>query len=434
MYPICEYRQTPPPGSVTGLLRAKTRRIAICLAVAFAIVVAAARPRAQIPSPIVILISFDGWRWDYIDRATVPNLKALAARGVRAKELIPSFPSLTFPNHYTLVTGLYPGHHGIVSNTMESPALGRFSMSLPAVRDAVWWGGEPIWVTAVRQGRRAMDMFWPGSEAPIGGVTPTRWWPFDGKVPNGERVTRVLDWLALPEGERPALLTLYFQEVDHIGHVNGPDSAEVLEAAAHLDEALGQLVAGIKRLGLEDRTNLIVVSDHGMTRHTDDMMIFLDDAIDPKTVDVIDTGELLQLAPRAGTSRTTGDLYRAVRGRLPHLTIYRRDQIPTRYHYRDHPHVAPVIGVPDEGWIVTTREQEARRKPDADARRGTHGYDPALRSMHALFVAAGPEVREGVLAEPFENIHIYDFLCAILKLTPAKNDGNPDVTRAFLKR
>jgi predicted AlkP superfamily pyrophosphatase or phosphodiesterase len=395
-----------------------------------------AGPSAQRPQafdPIVILVSFDGWRWDYIDRAPVPNLTALAARGVRAKELIPSFPALTFPNHYTIVTGLYPGHHGIVSNTMWTPTLGRFSMSSPVVRDAVWWGGEPIWVTAIRQNRRAMSMFWPGSEAPIKGTLPNRWWPFDGSVPNAERVTRVLDWLALPEGERPSLVTLYFQEVDHVGHVDGPDSREILEAAAHLDAALGQLMAGVTRLGLDGRTNVVVVSDHGMTRRSDDQMIFLDSAIDPKTANVITTGEFMQIAPLASGGATVDSLYRALRGKLPHVTIYKREEIPARFHYRDHPHIAPIVGVLDEGWQIATREQEARRRPDAEARGGAHGYDPALRSMHGLFVAGGPSVREGLLVEPFENIHIYDFLCAILKITPAKNDGDPKATQRFLR-
>src|SRR6266540_2704722 len=199
----------------------RTRRIAVLLAVAIAMVFAAAGPRAQARDPIVILVSLDGWRWDYIDRAQVPNLKALAARGVRAKALVPSFPSLTFPNHYTVVTGLYPGHHGIVQNTMfDPPTQKKFSLQSPEVRNAMWWGGEPIWVTAMRQGRRAFDMYWPGSEAPIGGVHPDRYWPFDDTVPNDERVDRVLTWLALPERERPSFVTLYFSETDHAGHTD----------------------------------------------------------------------------------------------------------------------------------------------------------------------------------------------------------------------
>ena len=413
-----------------------TRRLALLIA-PLAVIATFAGPHAQTSDPLVVLVSFDGWRWDYADRANVPNLRALAARGVRAKELIPSFPSLTFPNHYTIVTGLYPGHHGIVSNTIGTPTMPqRFSMSSSSVRNAAWWGGEPVWVTAIRQKRGAMAMFWPGSEAPIGGISPTRWWPFDGNVTNGERVSRVLEWLSLPEGERPAFVSLYFQEVDHVGHVSGPDSPEVLEAAGHLDEALGQLVTGVERLGLADRTNIVVVSDHGMARHADDQMIVLDAAIDPATLDVISTGELVQLAPSQGRERDVSSIdaiLRAVRGKLSHVTFYKRDEIPARYHYRDHPHIAPIIGVADEGWIVTTREQEAKRKPDAEARRGAHGYDPALRSMHGVFVAAGPAVRVGLVAEPFENIHAYDFLCAILKLTPAPNDGDAGATRGFLR-
>jgi predicted AlkP superfamily pyrophosphatase or phosphodiesterase len=413
-----------------------TRCLAFLIA-ALAVIAALAGPRAQTRNPLLILVSFDGWRWDYTDRAHVPNLRALATRGVRAKALIPSFPSLTFPNHYTIVTGLYPGHHGIVSNTMATPAMPqRFSMSSSAVRDAAWYGGEPVWVTAIRQKRSAMSMFWPGSEAPIRGVSPTRWWPFDGNVPNGERVRRVLEWLSLPEEERPAFVSLYFQEVDHIGHVNGPDSPEVLEAAAQLDEALGQLLTDIERLGLTDRANIVVVSDHGMAPHADEQTVFLDDAIDPATLDVISTGELVQLAPPPGRERDTSSvdaIVRAVRGKLPHVTFYKRDEVPARYHYHDHPHIAPIIGVADEGWTVTTRAHQARRKPEAEALRGAHGYDPALRSMHGLFVAAGPAVRAGLVAEPFENTHVYDFLCAILKLTPAPNDGDAGVTRGFLR-
>jgi predicted AlkP superfamily pyrophosphatase or phosphodiesterase len=413
-----------------------TRR-GFVLAVALAIAAAIAFPRTQAARSIVVLVSFDGWRWDYIDRARVPNLKALAARGVHARELIPSFPSLTFPNHYTIVTGLYPGHHGIVENTMWDTAKRlRFSLSSPEVRNGDWWGGEPIWVTAIRQGRRAFDMFWPGSEAPIEGVRPNRWWPFDGSVPNAERVNRVLDWLALPESDRPSIVTLYFQEVDHVGHVSGPDSAAVLEACAHLDLALGQLLDGVRQLGLQDRTTIVVVSDHGMTAHTDDMTIWLDQAIDPESANVISSDEMLQVAPLPGQENSATEidrLYRAMRGTLPHLTVYRRSEIPERYHYRDHPHIAPIVGVPDLGWTITTRDRESKRKPDADPRRGTHGYDPGFRDMHGLFVAGGPAVREGLVVEPFENIQIYDLLAAILELTPARNDGDPAVTRSFLR-
>ena len=186
-------------------------------------------PRKPVRGPIVVLISFDGWRWDYIDRAEVPHLRALAARGVRADGLIPAFPSKTFPNHYTLVTGLYPERHGIVSNVIVDPGFPeRFTMTSQTAKTARWWGGEPLWNTAMLQGRRAASMFWPGSEAPIGGLRPTYWRPYNEAMPNAARVAQVLEWLALPADRQPAFITLYFSDVDTAGHAHGPDSAEVM--------------------------------------------------------------------------------------------------------------------------------------------------------------------------------------------------------------
>lgn len=406
------------------------RRCLVCLAIALSISAPRAQPAAR-PDPILVLISFDGWRWDYVDRVPSPNLRALASRGVRATALIPSFPSFTFPNHYSIVTGLYPAHHGIVANTIADPAYREpFKMSADTAKDPRWWDGEPIWVTAIRQGRRAGTMFWPGSEVAIGGVRPTYWLPYSKELSSPDRVTQVLDWLALAADQRPAFVSLYFDEVDTAGHDYGPDAPELAAAARHLDEALGQLVAGVHRLGLDDRTTVVAVSDHGMAPASDDHLIFLDDYIDLKQVDVIETGEFLQLAPRTGTVDAA---YRQLFGKDRRLTIYKREQLPARFHYRDNARIAPIIGLLDEGWILTSHEREAARKPDAKPRRGAHGYDPQLRSMHGLFVAAGPAVRAGMVVAPFENIHIYDFLCAVLGLTPAPNDGNPAVTRAFFR-
>lgn len=398
---------------------------------AFIVGIAATPARWNPPSdPIVILVSIDGCRWDYIDREPAPNLKALARRGVRARELVPSFPTVTFPNHYTIVTGLYPAHHGIVANTIDERTFPeRFTMSADTARDARWWGGEPIWVTAVRQGRRSAAMFWPGSEAAIAGVRPTYWVPFDDEMPNAARVERVLSWFALPEAERPSFSTLYFSEVDHAGHDAGPDSSELGAAVAHVDDAVGQLVAGMRRLGLEDRTTFVVVSDHGMAATPESHLIFLDDYVDLEgAVDFVEMGAALQLRPYAGWEDV---VYRQLRGRNPHLAVYKREDTPLRFHYRGNPRVPPIVGVLDEGWTVTTHQREADRKAGARPRRGAHGYDPRLRSMHGVFVATGPHVRRGLVVAPFENVHIYDFLCALLNLTPAPNDGDPAVTRRF---
>lgn len=382
------------------------------------------------PDPIVVLVSFDGWRWDYFDRVNAPNLRALAAKGVRAGGLIPAFPSTTFPNHYTLVTGLYPEHHGIISNSMKEPGFpDRFSMSAATARDARWWGGEPIWVTAIRQGRRASAMFWPGSEAPIRGVRPTHWLPFDDGKPNEARVKQVLDWLALPAGQRPSFITLYFSDVDSAGHDAGPESQAAFDAAARLDEALGQLQAGIAALGLSDRVNLVIVSDHGMTPLDPSRVIVIDDYLDLSTVDVVEWSPVLQVWPRRGSF---DDVFRALDGRHPALKVYRREAVPPHLHYRGNPRIPDVIAIADEGWLVTDRLRLMALRL-AGFRKGGHGFDPSVRSMHGLFVAAGPRIRQGLVVAPFENVHVYEFLCRLLGLSPATNDGDPAVTREFTR-
>jgi predicted AlkP superfamily pyrophosphatase or phosphodiesterase len=387
--------------------------------------------------PILVLVSFDGFRWDYIERFPTPNLHALAARGVRAKEMIPSFPVLTFPNHYTIVTGLYPEHHGIVANVMIDPLIPvRFSMSNDeATGDRRWWGGEPLWVTAIRQGRRSATMFWPGSMADINGVRPNEWRPFDGKVTAAARTAQVLDWLGQPESTRPSFITLYFDDVDHAGHDFGPDSMELRNAVALLDRQLGDLVAGIHARDLDDRATVVVVSDHGMASLSESRVIYLDDYVDVSGLDLLESTGTLALGPRAGSTLDVDAVYRRLRGAHPRLRVYTRETMPARLHYNENPRIAPIIGIPDAGWTVTTHARKQRprddgRKPEV----ATHGFDPADRIMHATMVAAGPDVRRGLVVPPFENVQVYNFLCAILGLTPAANDGDAARVSAWLRR
>ncbi|HEU5039582.1 MAG TPA: ectonucleotide pyrophosphatase/phosphodiesterase, partial [Gemmatimonadales bacterium] len=226
--------------------------------------------------PPVVLVSLDGFRQEYFDRGLTPALAALARDGVRARALVPVFPTTTFPNHYAIVTGLYPGRHGIVGNEFTAPDVGaRFAMrDRGAVRDARFWLGMPVWVAAERHGLRTAPYFWPGSEAPIDGIRPTWWMPYDHATPDTARVRRVLDWLALPEGRRPALVTLYFSLVDHAGHDFGPDAPETDSAIARADHLVALLRAGLDRLGRS--TNLLVVSDHGMTAVSPERVVWLD--------------------------------------------------------------------------------------------------------------------------------------------------------------
>jgi predicted AlkP superfamily pyrophosphatase or phosphodiesterase len=384
--------------------------------------------------PTVILISLDGFRWDYPARYRPANLQRLIARGVRAERLIPSYPSKTFPNHYTIVTGLYPGHHGVVGNTMKDPATGRwFSMSdRTEVQDSLWWGGEPIWVGAQRAGQATAAMFWPGSEAPIKGVRPTFWLPFDDRVPGNSRVDRVLGWLDLPSATRPTFLTLYFSEVDTAGHNSGPDSSAVRTAVARVDGYLGRLVRGLERRNLLDRVNLVVVSDHGMAEVSTGRVVVLDDYISLGDIEIVELNPTLSIIPRPGREEA---VHAALAKAHPRLHVYRRAESPPDWHYRDHPRIPPIVGVVDEGWQVLRRSTLAAdlaRKLVGP--RGAHGYDPkASPAMGGLFVAAGPAFRSNATVPPFENVHIYHALTQVLGVPPAPNDGDATVAQSLLR-
>lgn len=382
---------------------------------------------------ILILVSIDGFRWDYLDRLQPPTLTRLAAQGVRADGLIPQFPSKTFPNHYTIVTGLTLAHHGIISNNIRDKDIpGEFSLSNRSVQsDPRWWGGEPIWNTAERQGRKSAAMFWPGSEVVIGGHRGTYWTPYDDDMPHAERIKRIIDWLKLPESERPSFLTLYFSDVDSAGHSRGPDSEDVKNAVMRVDASLASLVEGVKQIGLNDRVHYVIVSDHGMAQLSPDRMIVLDDYIDVTTAAVTDWAPVLGLTPKDGD---VDRMYAALKDKHPALAIYKSSELPEQYGLRGHPRLPAIIGVAKEGWFITsTREIRRWGEPDRHAPGGTHGYDRDLQSMHGLFIADGPRIKSGMRVKEFENIHIYDFMCAVLGLVPSKNDGDPAVTRDMLR-
>jgi len=380
---------------------------------------------------VVILISIDGFRPEYLGRFETPNLRRLATEGVHAPDgMIPVFPSLTFPSHYSLVTGLYPEHHGILGNTIYDPKWDAwFRYHDPsAVGDERWWGGEPIWVTAQRQGLRSATFFWVGSEAPVCGVRPTYWKEFDSSIPSVERVDQVLRWLDLPEAERPALLTLYFGEVDSKGHRYGPDSPEVADAVRRVDGHLGRLIRGLAERGLQGRVNLVVVSDHGMAATSPERVIVLDELIDLADVRIVNLSPVLMLRPRSGKLKAVRD---ALAGAHPHLALYRKEEVPPRLHFRDHRRITPLVGLADEGWsIVSSRG----RRNSRGVPRGMHGYDNALVSMRALFVAHGPAFRRGVETEPFESVHLYELIATVLGIEPAPNDGNPEALQDVLRR
>jgi predicted AlkP superfamily pyrophosphatase or phosphodiesterase len=377
----------------------------------------------------VILVGIDALGWDFLDKAHTPNLDRLVARGVRAERMIPDFPTKTFPNFYTIATGLYNEHHGIVANNMYDPVFdARFALAdRDAVMDGRWWGGEPIWVTAVKQGLTAAAFFWPGTEADIQGVHPTYWRPYDGGIPNRERVEQVLAWLDLPDVERPSLITLYFSDVDHATHDNDLDSEEVSRAIQSVDAIIGVLMEGLEQRGLTDQVNVVVTSDHGMADTEPHRMVIVDDYIDLSWVTVVDWNPVFTVVPREGMEDA---VYEGL-SQAMHLAVYRKEEIPDRFHYRDHRRIPPIVTVAEEGWSISSRsfyEQRPGRYGGAN-----HGYDNQLLSMGATFIAAGPAFKQGVVVPPFENVHVYELLCRVLGLEPAANDGSLEAVRGMLR-
>lgn len=375
-----------------------------------------AQPTDRFP---LILISLDGFRNDYLDRGITPQLSALARSGVRAAAMRPVFPSKTFTNHYTIVTGLLPKHHGIVSNTMYDPEMKAwFRISdTAAVRNPAWWGGEPIWVTANRQGLRSASYFWVGSEAPIGGVRPTYWKPYVHLTPHEERIRQVLQWLDLPSGERPSVITLYFSDTDDAGHRFGPDSPEIEAAIQKVDSSIGRLLEGLRERGLRGKVNVVVVSDHGMAAVDSNRVVYWDDALDATVVRSIEEGPIL-------TINVPADSVRLYVGRLnelsPHLTAFASEDLPARFLYSDHPRIPSIVALMDEGWSVSRRS----RRGGYPISGGTHGYDNMVPSMQAMFIAQGPSFRVGAQVDTVYNLDVYELMCRILLLKPAANDGS----------
>ncbi|MBL8206095.1 MAG: alkaline phosphatase family protein [Blastocatellia bacterium] len=386
--------------------------------------------------PTVILLSLDGFRYDYLDKYPAEHLNRLVRAGVRAKWMIPAYPSLTFPNHYSVATGLYPVNHGIVGNTMyDAEFETTFSLSKrEEVGDSRWWQGEPIWVTAEKQGLRTGAFFFPGTEAEIGGKRPTFWKTYDGKIPNEARVDQILAWLDLPQAERPRLFTLYFSDVDDAGHNFSPDSPEVAQAIANVDAAVGKLLDGLKARKIHKKVNLIIVSDHGMATVNPENKIVLDDHFDATMAEqIVWGGQLTGIFPKAGAEAA---IDQALKARpISHATCYRKTEIPARFHYQNNRRIPPLICIADEGWTLTSRKRHEKDKNKISTHSlGAHGYDNQLPSMRAIFIAHGEAFGKGKIVEPFENVNVYNIMTKILNLTPAKNDGTFDAARQVLSR
>lgn len=388
-------------------------------------------PATQESRPYVVMISFDGFRHDYAEKWNLPALTRMAREGAKADALVPVFPTKTFPNHYAIVTGLYADRTGMVGNEMWDPAWRRRYLVADSTLtgDARWYGGEPIWVTAEKQGVKAASYMWPGSNAAIGGVRPTYWKEYDAAIADSTRIDAMLAWLRLPAAERPHLVLGYLSTVDDSTHRHGPEAPPSRLAAEQVDRMLGRLREGIARLPFADSVTVIAVSDHGLTpvttSHALDEYVSLAD-----TVAVV-TGTTYAQLFFGGDAAKTERAWSSLR-RLPHAHVWRRADIPARYHLRATPRAGDIFVLMDPPYTIerSRRMRPANWRPSG----GNHGYDNALPDMHGIFVAAGPRVIPGSRLGAIENVHVYPLLAELLRLRPAPVDGSLTATRSVLRR
>jgi len=373
---------------------------------------------------LLILVIVDGFRWDYTDLFESPNLDKLIKNGVKAEKLIPVFPSKTFPNIFTIITGLYPEKHGLIANNIYDPLLDkRFSMRNGQRSNSAWYNGEPIWITAKNHGLVTAAYNIVGSDVKIKGQYPDFWAKFDANFPKSKRLNQIFDLIDKSGSYRPNIIITYLNDLDRAGHRFGPKNKnEIQKAVTRVDSFFGKLISGLEEKDNLDKTNIIIVSDHGMTDVSEDRLIFLEDYVDPAIANTVDWSPILALWPK---SNNINEVYNKLKNKNSHLKIYLRNEIPARLKFRNNKRIAPIIGIADEGWSVFTRENIVRFGDRING--GAHGYDNSLESMAAVFIASGPAFKSDLKIPPIENIHLYNLMCRLLNIKPSKNDG--DITK-----
>ncbi|MDE1155051.1 MAG: ectonucleotide pyrophosphatase/phosphodiesterase [Acidobacteriaceae bacterium] len=363
----------------------------------------------------VVLVSLDGFRYDYAREHGAPQLEQMAADGASTPTgMLPSFPSVTFPNHYTLVTGLRPEHHDIVGMEFwDEKRQARYMFSNPqTATDGSWYGGTPLWVVAEKQGVRSACFFWPGSEAKIDGVRPSYYMKFDKEFDDRKRVEQIISWLHLPASERPHFLTLYYSNADDAGHHFGPDSKQTQAAVQHLDAMIGELREKLKATGLP--VDLIVTADHGMIQ-LDPNPVVLDTLVDLKDARV--EGSYLYPKSSAEAER----IYKGLKAANdPRFQVYRRKKVPASLHFNENAREGDPVIIPTAPYVVLWRMPAHKRNY-----AGSHGFDPhASPQMKAIFYAEGPDIAAGVALPSFDNVDVYPFIAHLLALKVGHTDGS----------
>ena len=382
--------------------------------------------------PYVILISADGFRYDYAKKYNAENLLKLSENGVAAEAMMPSFPSITFPNHYSIITGLYPAHHGLVDNYFyDYKRKDFYSMSAKdKVRDGSWYGGQPIWTLAEKQGMLAASMFWVGSESDAGGKRPTYYYNYHEKFSPEDKVEKVMSWLKLPSDKRPHFITLYFPEVDHEGHGFGPDSPETEKSVHLIDAAIGSLVQKVKDLGLKN-VNFIFLSDHGMIKVAKEEPIAIPEILLDKTrFDYYNSQTLLRVVVK--NPAEVKSVFRELRrNKTKDYKVYLDKRFPKRFHF----------GLKDDRYdrigqiLLVPKSPEIFLEKGKKTSVGKHGYNPKTTpEMRATFYAFGPAFKNHLKINKFSNVNVYQLIAKILGLKITEPiDGNIKVLDKILK-
>jgi len=378
-----------------------------------------------------ILISFDGFRWDYPNRGLTPNLDFIKADGVHALSLQPCFPSKTFPNHYSIITGLYPQNHGIIANNFLDPITGELYKvgDTTSVRNSKWYKGEAIWETAKREGVITASYFWPGSEVNLEYRRPTYYEKYEHKRDYNERINGVLNWLKLPINNRPKFITLYFDATDTYGHRYGTNSVELNNSIMSLDSLIGKLFNGLREINLYDSTNVIIVSDHGMIDISNEMIIRVDELLNEHKPQLIDYGPVMYVLPDEGKCE---EIYKKLKSAENHFKVYRRGEIPEYYHFSKNPCISDIVLIAEPGWSLMIENDVSRYGNMKSG--GNHGYDNNTVDMHGIFYAIGPDFKSGYTCGTLNNIDIYPLLAKILRIFPNNNiDGKLERIEFLLK-
>ncbi|XP_005318669.2 ectonucleotide pyrophosphatase/phosphodiesterase family member 5 [Ictidomys tridecemlineatus] len=362
----------------------------------------------------VLLVSFDGFRWDYLFKVPTPHFHYIMKYGVHVKQVTNIFITKTYPNHYTLVTGLFAENHGIVANDMFDPILNKsFSLDHMNIYDPKFWEeATPIWITNQRAGHASGAAMWPGADVKIHKSFPTYYMPYNESISFEERVAKIIEWFTSKEPINLGLL--YWEDPDDMGHHLGPDSPLMGPVISDIDHKLGYLIQMLKKAKLWNVVNLIITSDHGMTQCSKERVIELDQYLDKDQYTLVDQSPVAAILPKEGKFN---EVYETLAHAHPNLTVYKKEEIPERWHYKYNDRIQPIIAVADEGWYILQNKSD-------DFLLGNHGYDNALAEMHPIFLAHGPAFRKNFTKEAMNSTDLYPLLCHLLNITAMPHNGS----------